>query len=273
LKRTTGGFTHLLIAIDKFSKWNEARPITSIRSEQVMLFFIDIVHRFGVPNCIIMDNDTQFTDKKVLDFYDNHHICVLWSAVAHPKTNGQVERANGMVLQGLKPRIFDKLNKHGKKWVAELPSVLWSLRTTSSQATRFTLFFLVYGSEAMLPTNVEYGSPRLKAYNEQNNDATRENALDQLEEARDVALLHSTRYQQSLRCYHDKHVHRQDLNVGDLVLQRSQNNKGRHKHTLPWEGSYIVAEVFKPGTYKLLNEKGEIFTNAWNIKQLRHFFP
>jgi transposase InsO family protein len=172
LKRTTGGFTHLLIAIDKFSKWIEACPITSIRSEQAMLFFTDIVHCFEVPNCIITDNDTQFIGKKFLDFYDNHHIRVLWSAVAHPKTNGQVERANGIVLQGLKPRIFDKLNKHGKKWVAELPSVLWSHRTTPSQATGFTPFFLVYGSEAMLPTNVEYGSPRLKVYNEQNNDAT-----------------------------------------------------------------------------------------------------
>jgi transposase InsO family protein len=166
----------LLVAIDKFSKWIEARPITSIRFEQAMLFFTDIVHRFGVPNCIITDNDTQFTGKKFLDFCDNHHIRVLWSAVAHPKTNGQVERANGMVLQGLKPRIFDKLNKHDKKWAAELPSVLWSLRMMPSQATGFTPFFLVYGSEDMLPTNIEYGSLRLKAYNKQNNDATREDA-------------------------------------------------------------------------------------------------
>jgi hypothetical protein len=124
-----------------------------------------------------------------------------------------------MVLKGLKPRIFDKLNKHGKKWATELPSVLWSLRTTPSRATGFTLFFLVYGSEAMLPTDVEYGFPRLKAYNEKNNDATREDALDQLEEAYDVALLHSVIYQQSLRRYHDRHVHKRDLNVGELVLQ------------------------------------------------------
>jgi transposase InsO family protein len=123
LKGTTDSFTHLLVAIDKFSKWIEAHPITNIRSEQVVLFFTDIVHRFGVPNCIITDNGTQFTGKKFLDFCDNHHICVLWSTIAHPKTNGQVECANGMVLQGLKPRIFDKLNKHGKKWAAELP---WS---------------------------------------------------------------------------------------------------------------------------------------------------
>jgi hypothetical protein len=178
-----------------------------------------------------------------------------------------------MVLQGLKPRIFNKLNKHGKKWAAELPLVLWSLRTTPSRATGFTPFFLVYGSEAMLPTDLEYGSPRLKAYNKKNNDATREDALDQLEEARDVAMLHSTRYQQSLRRYHDRHVHRRDLNVGDLVLRRSQNNKGRHKLTPPWEGPYIIAEVLKPSTYKLSNEKGEIFTNAWNIEQLCRFFP
>jgi hypothetical protein len=88
-----------------------------------------------------------------------------------------------------------------------------------SRAAGFTPFFLVYGSEAMLLTDVEYESPKLKAYNERNNDATRENTLDQLEEACDVALLHSARYQQSLRCYHDKHIRRRDLNVGDLVLR------------------------------------------------------
>jgi hypothetical protein len=48
----------LLIAVDKFSKWIEARPVTSIRSEQAVLFFADIIHRFEVPNCIITDNGT-----------------------------------------------------------------------------------------------------------------------------------------------------------------------------------------------------------------------
>jgi hypothetical protein len=125
----------------------------------------------------------------------------------------------------------------------------------------------------MLPTDVEYGSPRLKAYNEKNNDATREDALDQLEEAHNVALLHSTKYQQSLRRYHDRHVHRRDLNLGDLVLRRSQNTKGQHKLTPPWGGPYIIVEVLKPSTYKLSNEKGKIFINAWNIELLRRFFP
>ena len=109
--------------------------------------------------------------------------------------NGQVERANGMILQGLKPRIFNKLNKFGRRWLTELPSIIWSLRTTPSRATSFPPFFLVYGAEAILPTDLEYGSPRLKAYQEQQNQRAREDSLDQVDEARDVALLHSARYQ------------------------------------------------------------------------------
>jgi hypothetical protein len=50
------------------------------------------------------------------------------------------------------------------------------------------------------------------------------------------------------------------------VLWQNQNTKRRHKLSPPWEGSYIIAEVLKSGTYKLSNEKGEILTYAWNIE-------
>ncbi|XP_039851356.1 uncharacterized protein LOC120709767 [Panicum virgatum] len=70
--------------------------------------------------------------KKFLRFCDDFHIRVDWSAVAHPQTNGQVERTNGMILQSLKPRIFNKLDMFGRTWLTELPSVIWSLRTTPS---------------------------------------------------------------------------------------------------------------------------------------------
>jgi len=142
LQKAAGGYTHLLVAIEKFSKWIEAQPITNIRSEQAVLFFTDIIHRFGIPNVIITDNGTLFTGKKFLDFCDRHHVRVNWFAVAHPRTNGQVERANGMILQGLKPRIYNRLKKFGKKWM------------TPSWATKYTPFFMVYGSDTVLPTDL-----------------------------------------------------------------------------------------------------------------------
>jgi transposase InsO family protein len=133
----------------------------NLKAEQAVAFFTDIVYRFEVPNSIITDNGSQFTGRKFLEFCDKFHIRVDWAAVAHPQTNNHVERANGMILQGLKPRIFDGLNKSGKKWLQELPAVVWSLKTTPTRATGFTLFFLVYGAEAILPTDLEYGSPRV----------------------------------------------------------------------------------------------------------------
>ena len=63
-----------------------------------MLFFLNIIQRLGVPNSIITDNGTQFTGKKFIQFYDEQHIWIDWAAVAHPRTNRQVERTNGMLL-------------------------------------------------------------------------------------------------------------------------------------------------------------------------------
>jgi hypothetical protein len=86
-----------------------------------------------------------------LEFYDDYHICVDWSVVAYPKTNGQVERANGMILQGLKPRIFNRLNKFGRKWLAKLPLVIWSLRRTPSRATGSMPFLWSMGPRLSSP--------------------------------------------------------------------------------------------------------------------------
>jgi hypothetical protein len=148
----------------------------------------------------------------------------------------------------------------------ELPSVVWSLRTTPSRATGFTLFFLVYGAKAILPTDLEYASSRTRAYDDRSNQPSRGDSLDQLEEARDVALLHSARYQQSLRRYHARGVRSRDLQVGDLVLRLRQDARGRHKLTPPWEGPFIIAKILKPRTYKLANIQGEVYSNAWNIR-------
>jgi transposase InsO family protein len=99
------------VAVDKFSKWIEARPIVNVRSEEAVSFFTDIIYRFDIPNTIITNNGTQFTRKTFLNFCDDNNIRVDWSTIAHLKTNEQVERANDMIMQGLKPRIFKRLEK------------------------------------------------------------------------------------------------------------------------------------------------------------------
>ena len=78
-----GSFTHLLVVVDKFTKWIEAKPITNIHSEEAVKFFLDIIYRFGVPKCIITDHGTNFTRKKFLDFCDGYGISIDWASVRH----------------------------------------------------------------------------------------------------------------------------------------------------------------------------------------------
>jgi hypothetical protein len=71
-----------------------------------------------------------------------------------------------MVLQALKDRIYDDTSSYAIRWRAELPRIIWGLRTQVSSATGFSPFFLVYGSEAVLPTNIAFGAPRIQFYEE-----------------------------------------------------------------------------------------------------------
>jgi hypothetical protein len=101
------------------------------------------------------------------DFCVDLGIKINYTSMSHLQSNGQVAQSNGMILQGLKPRIFDRLKPYIEKWVKELPSVLWALRTTPSCATCHTPFSLVCGSEAMLPTEVEQKSFHVLYFSEE----------------------------------------------------------------------------------------------------------
>ena len=117
-----------------------------------------------MPHSIITDNGTNLSQGKVEEYCDRHGIRLDLASVAHPQANGQVEHANGLVLQGLKPRLEVPLNRAAGAWVEELQSVLWSLQTTPNRSTKFTPFFLVYGAEAVLQSDLMFDSPRIQAY-------------------------------------------------------------------------------------------------------------
>jgi transposase InsO family protein len=215
-----GGYKHILVAVDKFTKWIEVRPVAKVTSEEATKFSIDITHRFGVPNRIITDLGKAFTGSAFWDFCQDNTIDVYYSSVAHPRYNGQVERVNGMVLQALKDHIYDDASNYATRWLAKPPHVIWGLRTQVSPATGFSPFFLVYGSEAILPTDVAFGAPCIQFYEEGEAEQTCHVDLDSLEEQRLAAVMRQDHHDQQLRRYHDRNIKETSFNVGDLVLRR-----------------------------------------------------
>jgi hypothetical protein len=123
-------------------------------------------------------------------------IDVYYSSVAHPQCNGQVERANGIVLKALKDRIFDDASNYASRWLAELPHVIWGLRTQVSSVTGFSPFFLVYDLKAILPSYVTFGAPRIQLYEEGEAEKTHRVDLDSLEEQRVEVVMRQARHDQ-----------------------------------------------------------------------------
>ena len=90
-------------------------------------------------------------------------------------------------MSGIKPRLVRSLKKSNTHWVEELDSVLWGLWTTPNCTTGYTPFFMVYGTEAVLPCDIIHDSPRVRMYEERETELDRQDSLDALEEERDVA--------------------------------------------------------------------------------------
>ncbi|XP_044950106.1 uncharacterized protein K02A2.6-like, partial [Hordeum vulgare subsp. vulgare] len=221
-KTGQGGYTHLLVAVDKFTKWIEGKPIKKLDASTAVKFIRDIISRFGVPHSIITDNGTNFDSDRFKGFCASQGIRVDFASVAHPQSNGQAERANGLILQGLKPRLLREVGHVAGAWVTELPSVLWGLRTTPNRSTGRSPFFLVYGAEAVLPSDLLHNAPRVELFSKAEAEQARQDGVDLLEEEREMALTRSTIYQQDLRHFHARHVRSRTFQEGDLVLRVDQ---------------------------------------------------
>ena len=129
-KPSRGNMTHILVMVDKFTKWIEVKPIRKCDGRTAVSFLKDIILRYGHPHSIITDNGTNFAEGAFARFCQEKRIRLDLASVAHPQSNGQVERSNGLVLSGIKPRLIEPLLRAPGCWLDEIPAVLWSLRTT-----------------------------------------------------------------------------------------------------------------------------------------------
>ncbi|XP_057746674.1 uncharacterized protein LOC130965935 [Arachis stenosperma] len=177
-----------------------------------------VITRFGIPEVVISDNGTQFTDKKFMEFL------------------------NGL---GLKKRLD---NKKGA-WADELAAVLWSYRTTEQSSTKETPFRLTYGVDAVIPVEIGEPSPRLLL---KGVEETVEKDL--IDEAREMAHLTETALKQRMALRYNTKVLKREFEPNDLVLRR--NDIGlptpvEGKLAANWEGPYRVKKVMGKGAFKL----------------------
>ncbi|GKV48228.1 hypothetical protein SLEP1_g55054 [Rubroshorea leprosula] len=267
-----GGCTFLVVAVDYFTKWIEAKPLSTTTERKIEEFlFNSILCRFGIPKRIIADNGPQFRAAALRSFCKDYGIELSLTSVYTPQSNGQAESANKIVLRGLRTRV---ISAHSN-WVDELNKVLWSCRTTPSSATGETPFSLAYGAEAVIPVEVGLPSARSDCHDDQiNRQLLREN-LDLVEEAREMARIRNMTHQGSVARFYNKRVRARQFQVGDLVLRKAGlTNTYSHMGKLApnWEGPYKVVQVNRPGSYILADLNGRQLPFTWNVQNLRKFY-
>ncbi|RDY08897.1 Pro-Pol polyprotein, partial [Mucuna pruriens] len=179
-----GQVRFLIVAVDYFTKWVEAKPVATITAEKVKKFYWKkIICRFGIPAEIVSDNGTQFASKGTADFCKGLKIKQVFTSVEHLQSNGQAEAANKIILRGLRKRLEEAKGR----WAEELPQVLWSYHTTPHSTTNETPFRLTFGIEAMILVEIGEPSPRTALFEPSRNEEELRANLDLVQEAREIA--------------------------------------------------------------------------------------
>uniref|UniRef100_A0A2N9I5K1 Uncharacterized protein n=1 Tax=Fagus sylvatica TaxID=28930 RepID=A0A2N9I5K1_FAGSY len=250
---SSGGYIWILVATEYFSKWVEAIPLRKATGAAVANFIREhIITRFGIPHKIISDNGTPFVNKNVREVLEHYQIKHRRSTPYYPQGNGQVEATNRMLLRILSKMVFD----YGKGWSSHLADTLWAYRGSTKTATGFTPFSLVYGTDAISPTELLVPSPRILHGMDLEADAdicaeARVADLESLEEARELAQ-------------------------GQMVLRTVDHVRrglpSPSKFAPNWEGPYLIREAYDSGYYKLSTADGTTLVDPINGKWLKRYY-
>ncbi|KAI3729503.1 hypothetical protein L6452_18163 [Arctium lappa] len=193
--------------------------------------------RFGIPSEITCDNETQFISDRTRRFCKERNIKLVTSMPRYPQSNGLVESSNKIIINSIKKRL--KVAKG--KWVEELPSVLWTNRTTPRTSTGQTLFSLC---EVVLP--IEARLPTLR-----HTSVEHSYDLDTLEELREAAHICMAAQKQVVERYFNKNVQIKVFQKGDYVLHRVFQNTqevNTGKLSIKWEGPYQISSIMGKGS-------------------------
>ena len=174
----------LVVSIDYFTKWVEAKPLATITEKSIYSFvWRNIIRKYKIPRVLVFDSGKQFDNSAFRDFCSELGIKNHYSSLTHRQANGQVEVTNRTLLKIIKTRL------EGAKgiWLDELPSVLWAYWTTARTLTGETPFRLAYRTAAVIPAEIGLTSYRVDSYSEKTNEEELRLQLDLVDEVRTAA--------------------------------------------------------------------------------------
>ena len=148
---TREGNRYIVVAMDYFSRWPEARPLKVANVDTVAMFlYEEIICRFRALRILQSDKGTHFVNEIIQRLTKRFKIKHSLSSPYHPQSNGLVERFNKTLCKGIA-----KLAKKIDQWDRFIQSVLFAYRTKELRISKQSPYMLVYGWESILVMDYE----------------------------------------------------------------------------------------------------------------------
>ncbi|KAG9458214.1 hypothetical protein H6P81_002722 [Aristolochia fimbriata] len=260
---------YILAATDYFSKWAEASAYLEVKATTVVDFIrTQIIYRYGVPRYIMTDNGTPFKNKVMDHFCEKFRIQQRTSTAYNPEANGLAEAFNKTLCKILKKTI----DANKRSWDEKLGEALWAYKTSFRTPTQSSPYSLVYGTEVVLPLEVQLPSLCRAVREGLTTEECAQLRLAELESLDEQRL----EAQQRLECYQSRMTRAFNKKKGDLVLAVRRpmlfTSKIGGKFAPQWEGPYVIQEAYTNGAYKLVTANGSELPIT-NGKFLKRFYP
>jgi hypothetical protein len=268
LPQTIRGKRYIVLAVDLFSKWIEAKPIKDADAQTISEFvYEDIICRHGIPMRMTSDRGTEFVNDLITILAEKYKIKHITTTAYHPQGNGQTERSNQTVKN-----ILSKITRKGD-WDIYLPSALFVTRTMPNESTKFTPSELIYGHQMRQVVD--------KHITDHEDESDSDRFVDHyLEEKKRIGSIRQKaqtfieKAQTRQKKAHDKAIKTDaiKLHIGDKVLvYRNMIEQNWSAKLEPrWDGPYRIQDI-KGTTFFLKNEDGTILPRTFNRTRLKKF--
>ncbi|XP_068498439.1 uncharacterized protein [Phaseolus vulgaris] len=163
-----------------------------------------------------------------------------------------------------------RLDKAKGTWAKEVPRIVWAYHTTPQSTTRETPFSLVYGSDTMIPVEIQENSPRFQNFVVEESNEERKVNLDLLDEVREEARIKAESLKKRVGYKYNSKLRPRQFQVADLVMRKAHQLE--NKLSSKWTGPFRVTEALGNGAYRLETLEGGAIPRTWNATNLKFYF-